>query len=168
MKSLVITLALFTPVALAAKPSFVDHRYSSIGKRGAPVAMMSAQRHEARVGQKVALDLRFALEQPAQNVRVEVNADAGLELDKALMRYELGARENGVLTMPTIDVAVREAGRSSVNVTVYVTDQGGEKFKSFSVPFSTPEAKSVVGQKVRLKTDPSGQSLRVMTARESN
>ena len=168
MKAILSTMILLAPVALAGKPLINEHSYHSVGKQGAAVQLMDAPRYEVTVGETVPLDLRFALGADAQNVRVELNADGGLALDQTLLRFEMGAHDKDVVTLPTVNVAVTDEGRSSVNVTVYITRDGAERFKSFSVPFSTPAAKAVDQSKLTLKSDANGQQLRVMKARETN
>lgn len=163
-RSVIFGIALIAPLALAGKPHIDHSLVKSVGKRGAPVHLTHSARYEVEVGERVAVALPLVLDQDAQNVRVEVHADKGLALSQPWLTFDLGAQSAGALDLPAIELTVTDAGRSSLNATVYVQNQGGEMFRSFSLPVSTPGAKAVTVDQSRLKTAPGGRKLRVMRA----
>ncbi len=168
MKALLIGLALAAPLALAGKPAIDAHTYHSVGKQGAPVSLVTQQRYQVTVGDRVPLTLRFNLERAVDDVRVEINADNGLLLDEKVMTFELGARRVGEIALPEIAVRVVDEGRVSVNATVYVGSGSAQISRSFSIPFETAQGKAVMQQRVTLKSSDNGPVLRVMSATETN
>jgi hypothetical protein len=166
-KAAIFGLALLAPLALAGKPH-IDHGVvQSVGKRGAPVRLTHTADYEVKAGERVAIVLPLMLEQDASNVRVEVHADKGLALSEPWLKYDLGPQSAGALDLPSINVTVMQEGRRMLNATVYVQSPGGEMFRSFSVPLTTPGAKTATINQTSLKTDASGRNLRVMRAKQT-
>lgn len=166
-KAVIVGLALLAPLALAGKP-YIDYGVvKSVGKRMAPVHLTHSADYEVQVGERVAIALPLVLEQDASNVRVEVHADKGLALSEPWLKFDLGPQSAGALDLPPIDVSVVQAGRRMLNATVYVQNAGGEMFRSFSVPLTTPGAKTATVNPASLKFDAGGRKLRVMRAKQT-
>ncbi|MFK7887088.1 MAG: hypothetical protein AB8G16_09525 [Gammaproteobacteria bacterium] len=167
-KAFIFGIALLAPLAFAGKPH-IDHGVvKSVGKRGAPVHLTHTANYAVKVGERVAVALPLVLDQDAQNVRVEVHADKGLALSQPWLKFDLGPQSAGALDLPAINVTVMNAGRRSLNATVYVQNGGSEMFRSFSVPLATAGAKAATVDQSRLKTEPGGRKLRIMRATQTN
>lgn len=168
MKALLAALMLMTPVALAGKAGVAPGVFRSVGKQVAPVELAEARRYEAAAGERLTIDPNLRLTRPADAVRVEISADAGLALRQRVRRDDLGPHAAGLIDLPPLEVTVLEEGRHHVNITVFMRGSWGERFRSFSVPIATPGGAKAASKRSDLKSGASGELLRVMPAAQTD
>lgn len=163
-------LALSIPATAPAapqgeKPSFGSVPVRSVGKASAPVHWLNRAEYEAAAGGTVPVKVDFALTRPAKQVQVRIFAEAGLRLSEPELSYVFTDVPAGPLDIPAIDVAVDATGRHFLNAIVTIDIGGQLRGTAISIPVSTPGAKAAapVASKA-LKTDASGQAVRVMQA----
>lgn len=173
VRQMSIGLLMCAPLALAATPIKDTHsHHTSVGKRGAPLSLLTTAEHEAGVGDTVPVTLAFRLDHNVDQIHVVVFADDGLSFKnnagKTQHEFTFSDVAAGRFELPTVDVSVDQAGRRSVNANITVTRRGEPRFSSFSVPVRTPGSKATVTKAKVLKTDASGRPVRVMPATQTS
>lgn len=169
MYRFILLALLMAPVIAHGKPHNPTlQEYRSVGKPGAAVALVdSGRNYRAYVGETLELNLVLDVLRDASSVRVQINADEGILLDGSLM-IDLGQREAGRVSLPTLQATPTRDGRASVNLLVGVDNGDGERFRSFSLPIAAGVVTSAQKARTDIVSGESGQMLRIMPATETD
>lgn len=160
----VIALAGLAAFSLAAG---ADHKHFH-GKTTAGVSYASSAIYKARIGETVSVPLAFDVPANADSVRAELHTGEGLLLSGESRRLAAGPAQGTRVTMADATVTVLAEGRHYLGFTVFVTRDGVERFRSYSVALEAGDSRARKAKtEGRIETDASGRAVHVLEADET-
>jgi hypothetical protein len=142
--------------------------YRSPGKPGAPVALRYAVQGTPAVGKGLPVELTLIPNSRGSRLSVLITTDRGLNLQDPSQRFAYDTVVAGARFTHTVNVMPESEGLFYINVFVTLENEHGSLGRTFAVPIRVGEGKMPkAAPEGKTQTDPGGERVEVMPARES-
>ena len=167
MKTAILALTVLALAAVAGADKQAAEPYRSPGKLGAAVAIEGKAVYQTASGQALRLPLVLTLGLPASALRIEIAPGDNLHVDAARSVQTMSDVSAGRLELAPLTVTPMRDGRHYLGITVFATQGGRERFRSFAIPVEAGDVgRARAAKAMRIETDADGRRVHVLPARE--